>query len=1467
MIIKSTDSFSNPPRSGALEIKRAWAGDSAEGLVGSFSVFGYFLASKSNKARLANKLFRISFALFFLASFAFAQTTYNVRVSTDNQQLTKWLRGDVSQKTNAISKSYPFVSFVQKSQSLQQNPSAQKQASNLTGIFSLTVDSTISQATLQASGAFEWIEPNRSYELHHIQADAPNDDSINAQWYHPYIKTFEAWDLSRGKDIRVGVIDTGLDYDHPEFEGQIAINASEDLNGNGTFEPWSKDSTRNGLTGDFDNIDNDNNGFPDDVIGYDFTDQPRSPFGGDFINPDPDPLDDNSHGTYVSGVIAAKSNNAFGGSGIAPDCKIVTLRAFSASNAGEDDDIARAIVYAADNGIKLLNFSFGDIYPSRMMQEAIRYAYARGVIMVGSAGNGTGDNLHYPSGFPEVISVAASSYDAETGREFLWPLSSFGLTVDIAAPGAGIVAPTLRDTSDEGEITYFLRAQGTSAAAPMVTAAAAMLLAQRGELSPEQVRGLLTTSADDISLQGWDHFTGSGRLNIERALNLAGAAQVRILTPEHDKGSDQDQVYITGTVLDPQFDSFSLQYREGETDIGDWVVILDEQTKQVFQDTLGLWDLSGLPDNSYTLRLVVNRTDGLTSENRIRFVRDRTAPTIDIKVAQSIWDNEIRKFLLVYRSEDPGQHRMYYRPLGTADWYIMSNDRTTRNGEFLIEPEALQAVDYEYFIEGENAAGLIGKSTTDTFAFNAEYINRSGFVTKSYTLPMGRFMPELVDFDRNGFFEVIMNTYDEQLSFGPVESYEFNGAFFVKKDSLELRPVLIPKDVADTDGDGLQELLVSVNDSTWILEQNNTTAFPEEVRFTDFDQEHFPAEFADTDDDGELELITKNFQDYLVYERNGDTWNESATLTDASPNYVGSVAPRSLVGDFDGDGKIETVYGDFDGDLLVYEHTGGESYELSFLDTTDLNKSASYLTQGDFDGDGIQEIFVATHTSLLRNDDFEYDPPFWNLRIFKSVANDSFEIVWEDYLYDIDTEGFNAATAGNTDQDAADELVFTTFPRTYLIDYVGGEYTMAWFFYGALCTHHIIHDFDGNGIGEIGLGRGDSTFFWEADISTPGPPTVTSLRGIVLGPERVYVEWPTSAGATEYGLVYNPIDSSGGLIRNIAAPRNDVVVDALLENVEHFFVMRAGNTAGNSGFGNFIVRRPHENNSVDNVEVVGDRQLAVTFSWPVIDRTGDKAYFRLDGETTPEAIVQATAAGNTLVLAFGESFEPGAHSLSIDTLFLDADFGIFKPDHPPITFTYTPENPERLYLTDWSLEEPNTAFLRFNEPADPATISIDNFSVSPFGTIGDVRLTDNPAEVEVLIEGARLGALGYPLSITVSPTVCSILGNCVEQGIGDVATFTSNKPSLDEVFVYPSPVVMSEVFDGLRFANLTRTATIRVLTASGRLVQTLEETDGDGGLTWDMIDLTGQRISRGIYLFEVTNEEGERVLGKFSVVE
>lgn len=1414
-----------------------------------------------------------------IGSSLFAQVEVNVKLKPERNSLTAYLMARSDQQSNLrpaaqLLQDFPFIGKITASQSLRTAPGAAN--TPLKRLFTLRINAPHAGqviAELQQSGAFEWVEANRTVSLHAIEADPSDDDSVNIQWYHSYVKTFEAWEITKGDStVKVGVIDTGLDFEHPEFKRQIAINAGEDLNGNGTYEPWASTEVRNGLTGDFDGKDSDGNGYTDDVVGYDFTDQPRSPFGGDFLNDDPHPADDNRHGTLVAGVIHAKDNNRLGGTGLAPNTRLVVLRAFSASGQGEDDDIARAIIYAADNGVKVLNLSFGDIYPSRMMHEAIKYAYSRGVIMVGSAGNGTGDELHYPSGFNEVISVSASTYDPSAdGREFLWPLSSYGVTVDMCAPGARILTPTILDTSITGEITQYSRVQGTSFAAPMVAAAAALLASTRPALTPQQARGILVSSTDDISSPGWDHFTGAGRLNILKALQTVGASLVQITSPVNDRGTDADSIYIIGTILDPQFSSWSLEFQRGLEGAPDWVSLLEGQQIQTKEDTLFLWRLDTLPEGEYTLRLRVERSNGFPVEDRIRFVRETTPPEIDIKLAKPIWDNEVRKFLILYRDSDQGQHILNFRPKGSEEPFRqLAFDRITRNGEFLLDNQLLQNGEYDFFIEATNLAGMKGQTAIQSFTFEADFVNRAGFNLLDYSLPMGRFLEQTYDFNNNGFPEVVMNEYDEQLAFGRTMFYEFDGFAFQKRDSIAFREVSIPKDVADTDGDGLLELLCSANDSAYVLEQAAPGLFPKESIYENLGEGYFAARWGDIDDDDELELLMKDFVHYYVFEGKGDTYTLADSLKDFSGNFMGSIAPRLLVGDFDGDEITETVFGDFDGDFLVFEPLFNGRYQPVFIDTTSLTKSGSYACQGDFDGDGVEDFFIATHSSQLRNADFEYDAPYWRLRIFAYEKDNEFEVIWEDYLYDIDIDRFNGATAGNIDQDAASELIFSTYPRTYIIDFDQSTNSlgMKWFLYGSLATHHIIADFNNNSVNEFGIGRGDTTFFWELDFDYTGPELVTSLDAIVLGPNKILLNWPASARATAYDVFQVHVDSAGGPLFTGINTTRFLTTDDMIVNEPYRFFARATDGMQASPFGNQVIRIPHENNRLDSIEVINARQIALRFSWPVTDRPRDIPYFVLNGEHSPAAITKTGDVGNRLILSFEEPFEVGMNALIIDSLFLDADFGIFNPNSPVFTFEYTPTEEDFLYLTNWSVADDQQAELTFNYAVGPGALEASNYSVFPFGQAVSVSYA-NPEQSAVLVtvDQVTLGSLGYPVSIVVAPEVCAQNGTCIRAGEGNTATFSSFQEDLSKVYVYPNPVRPTPLFEGLRFANLTQTASIRIMNASGRMVTELKETDGDGGLTWNMQDFRGERIPPGVYLYFVTDGSGKEFMGKFSVIE
>jgi subtilisin family serine protease len=281
------------------------------------------------------------------------------------------------------------------------------------------------------------------------------------------------------EDVVVAVIDSGVDYEHPDLEDNMWTN-SEEIAGN------SKDD--------------DGNGYVDDVYGY------------DWIDSDSDPMDDNSHGTHVAGIIGAVGDNSLGVTGVSPEVSIMALRFMDADGNGTTSGVAQAITYAADNGADIINASFAGTSSSVLMEEAIEYASDKGVLFVAAAGNSGEDNdatPSYPASYDidNILAVAATDSDDE-----LASFSNYGETsVDMAAPGVSILSTV------PGE--DYETMSGTSMATPHVAGAAAVLLAEKPNLSVKRLRGLLKNKGRKLDSLADSTATGR-RLRLNTSLNV-----------------------------------------------------------------------------------------------------------------------------------------------------------------------------------------------------------------------------------------------------------------------------------------------------------------------------------------------------------------------------------------------------------------------------------------------------------------------------------------------------------------------------------------------------------------------------------------------------------------------------------------------------------------------------------------------------------------------------------------------------------------------------------------------------------------------------------------------------------------------------------------------------------------------------------------------------------------------------------
>ncbi|WP_138465234.1 S8 family serine peptidase [Poseidonocella sp. HB161398] len=295
----------------------------------------------------------------------------------------------------------------------------------------------------------------------------------------------DAWESSRGAGVLVAVIDTGVDYAHPDLAANIWVNPGE-IPGNG--------------------LDDDGNGLVDDIHGY------------DFVETDARPTDGHSHGTHVAGTIAAVAGNGIGIAGVAPEAEIMAVKIMSDDGTGSLFDAIQGIEYAALMGAQIANCSWGGASYPTALADAIALAGQAGMTIVAAAGNDAKDtdlSAHYPAAIaaPNIISVAATDRDGG-----LASYSNYGIvSVDVAAPGTGILS-TLPGAG-------YGTKSGTSMATPHVSGIAALILASEPWLTPAELRQRLIDSSDPVAELAARTVSG-GRVNAAAAVEGPALAAI-----------------------------------------------------------------------------------------------------------------------------------------------------------------------------------------------------------------------------------------------------------------------------------------------------------------------------------------------------------------------------------------------------------------------------------------------------------------------------------------------------------------------------------------------------------------------------------------------------------------------------------------------------------------------------------------------------------------------------------------------------------------------------------------------------------------------------------------------------------------------------------------------------------------------------------------------------------------------------
>lgn len=447
--------------------------------------------------------------------------------------------------------------------------------------------------TMYASGMVEYVEPSYIQRTHYI----PNDPLLNRQYYLELIGALEAWDISQSsEDIVIGIVDSGIDTDHPDLVDKKAINEDE-IPDNG--------------------VDDDDDGFVDNVWGWDFIGDDIDAIQED-NDPDEDPEEGVSHGTYVAGCAVSDTDNGSGIAGVGFNTKfLVTKHSYPGDTANSIYAGYLGISYMITQGVDIINLSFGGPGRNQFVQDLISHAVLdQGCLVVASAGN-EGENIeNYPAGYDHVLSVTATDED-DVKASF----SNTALSVDISAPGTGIFTTTV-----DGQ---YATVQGTSFSAPIVSGAAALVKAHYPDMTGMQIGEILRVTADESiyeNPQNPQNRMGKGRLNIVRALTEQSPAvriqSSNITNTAGDVPQEGDTVLITADFVNYLWASTSaltatlsttnsyVQVLEDEVPLG--IIAMNDTVSNV-QTPFKILVSEETPENT-TITLLVELNDGLYSD-------------------------------------------------------------------------------------------------------------------------------------------------------------------------------------------------------------------------------------------------------------------------------------------------------------------------------------------------------------------------------------------------------------------------------------------------------------------------------------------------------------------------------------------------------------------------------------------------------------------------------------------------------------------------------------------------------------------------------------------------------------------------------------------------------------------------------------------------------------------------------------
>ncbi len=1273
----------------------------------------------------------------------------------------------------------------------------------------------------------EYIQPNY---LNSFYATPTDPQYSNQRIAAEMIKLPQAWDMTTGSNqIIVGIIDSGFLFEHPDLQNNLYTNAQE-IPDNG--------------------IDDDGNGYVDDVHGWDFVDAPYMAdiALGDYLERDNNPEDENYHGTHVAGIIGADTNNQIGICGTAWNIKILPIRAGFRTTQGqgylEDDDAAAGIIYSADMGCRVINLSWGDKNYSPIIEDACNYAISKGTIIVASAGNDPVPTVSYPAKLENVICVGAvNEYQDLAG------FSSYGPDLDIVAPGNNILS-TYSLTEE------YMQMSGTSMAAPFVTGAIALLLSYENNLNLDQVRSKLHQSAKDIGNPGFDNMFGSGLLDVFKLLSLRDTPLININFPSN-REFVHEEFDVIGSVSAPKFWRYSLMFSDKENpEPSDWKDILthDNTPSYIYteknNEVLGHFHFVPLfKDSEYRIRIKVETTDGKSYNKIIIVTIDRQAPSLlpNGYIIQPRWVNNQLKYYVFLAFTEKVQTTVEFKISNISSGSVSSS---IPDSAFILPlPENMPEGALTLKIIAKDFSGYDYETDWLNPNVNITYgeISSEGYLETAFSQGL-MFTRNTFDFNNNGKQEIVGMKIDNSVN-STVKAYEYANGTIIPTFTFSEK--FNPLFLGNSNSSGI-ELLGLRLDQLNLYEALSNYQYPDLPLWNLTDVTG--AIYSDFTNDGIQDIIAvRNLPDQTVieiYKRLQNTaigFSKEYTLTNESSMVSRKMfIPKIVAGNLDGDNYSDLVTADVDGNILIWElindvPTVSKTFRIPIL-------NAYYLTIADIDGDSKSELFVGGY---IKSNDF--NQTYWYFEGFKSTANNTYESMGQ-IFFGVVTIGQSSVSSADIDGDSKSEIFLALPPNIYVVKYENNKFVPIWHGNGEK-TFQIAalpKTLQTPGGFLINKSINDSLMccFMTPDVPFTGPDYPKLFKANPIADNGVELSWKTSDA--DYYNIYRR-DSENKTVLKIDSTTQSNYTD-VLDGFNSFdysvTAVKESLTPPESHFSPWINVQVTNLGILLSAKMININTLLLTFDQKLHYSCINRGNFYISSLQAYPSSVILINDDKSLVLHFDNNFAAFSPiTLNYQNILTVNNYHI--PDTSVIiNYQIDMVTPNILSV---SLLDKQSVIIKFSETMDQLSLNnIGNYSLeSPKGlpNYSIINITTSDSSVTLHLNENISNSI-YPYFIKVQ-RIKDLAGNVILNNESRHSLILTEIRDLTFMETYPNPLKLKD-FKEVHFVHLptSQSGEIKIYNQSGDLVYK-SEINNQSEFIWDANNSSGNKVSSGLYFYIV----------------